>query len=101
MDREEHNENYYKIKSQLGLKEYIFLTPAGYRHFFILGKDLKDAEENFMRMDVMDRNGFSLDDLPIRLEYDEEKCKDWKKDQYWKNNENMEYVNRHKKTNPV
>ena len=72
MDREEHEQNYQRLKTQQGLKEYVFSTPAGYRQFFVLGKDLKDAEENFMRIDIIRRCGFSLDDLPIRLEYDKE-----------------------------
>ena len=89
MDRDKHLENYYKIKLQQGLKEYIFSTSAGYRHFFVLGKDLKDAEINFMRIDLMKRNGFSLEDLPVRLEYDEEKCKDWSMDTFRMYNENI------------
>ena len=88
MSREEFKENYNQIKFQNELKEYIFLTRSGYRHFFVLGKDLKDAEINFMRIDEIKRNGFDLDELPIRLEYSEEKCKFWSMDQYWENNEN-------------
>ena len=76
------------LKGNKNLKEYIFMTRAGYRHFFVLGKDLKDAEQNFMRIDEIKRCGFSLEDLPIRLEYDKEKCKDWKKEDFWKKNEN-------------
>jgi len=88
MSREEHELNYNLLKVQQGLKEYIFMTPSGYRHFFVLGKDLKDAEINFMRIDVLGRNGFSLEDLPVRLEYNKEKCKDWSMDKYWEKNEN-------------
>ncbi|PIP54877.1 MAG: hypothetical protein COX07_02895 [Bacteroidetes bacterium CG23_combo_of_CG06-09_8_20_14_all_32_9] len=76
------------LKGNENLKEYIFMTRAGYRHFFVLGKDLKDAEQNFMRIDEIKRCGFSLEDLPIRLEYDKEKCKDWKKEDFWEKNEN-------------
>jgi hypothetical protein len=81
------NEDYEINKQKNGLKEYIFLTPSGYRHFFVLGKDLKDAEENFMRLDLLKRNGFSLEDLPIRLEYDKEKTKEWSMDNFAENNE--------------
>jgi len=78
---------YQQNKEKNGLKEFIFFTPAGYRHFMVLGKDLKDAEENFMRLDLMKRVGFSLEDLPVRLEFDEEKCKNWSWDKYLDNNE--------------
>ncbi|MCK9401107.1 MAG: hypothetical protein M0Q51_14090 [Bacteroidales bacterium] len=88
MNREEHEQNYNLLKFQQGLKEYIFLTRSGYRHFFVLGKDLKDAEENFMRINEIKRNGFTLEDLPIRLEYNKEKCKEWSMDNFWANNEN-------------
>jgi hypothetical protein len=80
-------EDYEINKVKNGLKEYIFFTPSGYRHFFVLGKDLKDAEENFMRLDLLKRNGFSLEDLPIRLEYDKEKTKEWSMDNFAENNE--------------
>lgn len=90
MSREEHEQNYNLLKFQRGLKEYIFMTRAGYRHFFVLGKDLKDAEENFMRIDEIKRNGFNLEELPIRLEFNNEKCKDWSMDKYWEHNENVE-----------
>ena len=93
MDREESEYNYNFIKSQNNLKEYIFMTRSGYRHFFVLGKSLKDAEENFMRIDEIKRNGFRLNDLPIRLEYDKIRCKDWSMDAYWENNENIEAIN--------
>lgn len=86
------NDNYELLKTQNGLKEYIFMTRAGYRHFFVLGKDLKDAEQNFMRIDEIKRCGFTLQDLPIRLEYDKEKCKDWKKEDYWNKNENQNAI---------
>lgn len=97
MNRTEHNENYFRLKSEQNLKEYIFMTPAGYRHFFVLGKDLKDAEENFKRIDTLNRIGFVLEDLPIRLEYDKEKCKHWSMDDYFENNENLKYRNRYRK----
>ena len=90
MNRDEHQENYKILQFQQGLKEYIFMTRSGYRQFFVLGKDLKEAEENFMRIDEIKRNGFTLEDLPIRLEYNKEKCKDWSMDMYWENNENKE-----------
>jgi len=90
MNREKHEINYNLLKIQQGLKEYIFMTRSGYRHYFVLGKDLKDAETNFMRIDELKRNGFTLEELPIRLEYNKEKCKDWSMDLYWVNNENIE-----------
>jgi len=90
MNREEHEENYKLLKFQQGLKEYIFMTRSGYRHFFVLGKNLKEAEDNFMRIDEIKRNGFTLEELPIRLEYNKEKCKNWSMDLYWENNENKE-----------
>jgi hypothetical protein len=94
MSREEQDLGYKLIKSQQRLKEFIFMTRSGYRHFFVLGSDLKDAEENFMRIDEIKRNGFNLDELPIRLEYDIEKCKEWSMDNYWSNNENKELANK-------
>jgi len=92
MSREEQEEQYKLLKFQQGLKEYIFMTSAGYRHFFVLGKDLKDAENNFMKIDLLKRNGFSLDDLPLRLEYESEKCENWSIELFWENNENKDYV---------
>lgn len=71
MDRDEQVKNYNLLKSKLGLKEYVFSTPAGFRQFFVLGKDLEDAEKNFMRIDSIERVGFTLDDLPVRVEFDE------------------------------
>lgn len=85
-------QNYNIIKIQNGLKEYIFMTRSGYRHFFILGKDLKEAEKNFMNIDEIKRNSFNLEDLPIRLEYNKKKCKDWSMDKYWMNNENKSKI---------
>jgi predicted HTH transcriptional regulator len=76
------------IKLKNNLKEYIFLTRSGYRHFFVLGKNLKDAEKNFMKINELKRCGFSLEDLPIRLEYKKKKTKNWSMDDYWDNNEN-------------
>jgi hypothetical protein len=90
MSQEQQEQNYNLLKSQQGLKEYILMTRSGYRHFFVLGRDLRDAEENFMRVDEIKRNGFSLEELPIRLEYDREKCKEWSMDNFWLNNENKE-----------
>ncbi|MDO8550012.1 MAG: hypothetical protein Q7S39_07680 [Ignavibacteria bacterium] len=92
MDRVEREQNYQLLKSNNGLKEYIFMTRAGYRHFFVLGKDLKDAEQNFIRIDEIKRCGFKLDDLPIRLEYNKEKCKEWKIEDYWAKNENQNAI---------
>ena len=40
------------MKDNEDLKEYIFMTRSGYRHFFVLGKDLKEAESNFMRINM-------------------------------------------------
>ena len=76
------------LKRNDNLREYIFMTRSGYRHFFVLGKDLKDAEENFMRTDVIKRCGFTLDDLFIRLENKSE-TKDYSMDDFWAKNENM------------
>jgi len=92
----EHEKNYYAIKSQLNLKEYVFLSPNGDRRYYLLGKDLKEAESNFMRIDIVTRIGFTLDDLPIRLEYDEEKCKEWSMATYREHNENTEYQKKNK-----
>ena len=91
MSREVHEYNYRVLKFQENLKEYIFMTRSGYRHFFVLGKDLKEAEENFMRIDEIKRCGFSLNDLPIRLEYSK-KFKDYSMDEIWANNENKEPI---------
>ena len=75
------------LKSVENLKEYIFMTRSGYRHFFVLGKNLKDAEENFMRIDEIKRCGFSLNDLPIRLENKPE-VKNYSMEDFWNKNEN-------------
>lgn len=45
-----------------------------------------------MRIDEIDRYGFDLEELPIRLEYDKEKCKNWSMDLFWDNNENKDFV---------
>jgi hypothetical protein len=82
------DEEWEKLKERENLKEYIFLTRACYRHFFILGKDLKDAEENFMSLDILKRKGFTLDDLPIRLKYTPE-VKHYKMEDLWEKNENQ------------
>jgi len=76
------------LKGNDNLKEFIFMTHSGYRHFFVLGKDIKDAEENFMRVDEIKRCGFSLEDLPIRLENKPE-TKDYSMDDFWARNENI------------
>ena len=76
------------LKDNENLKEYIFMTRAGYRHFFVLGKDLKDAEENFMRIDEIKRCGFTIADLPVRLENKPE-TKDYSMDDFWAKNENQ------------
>ena len=86
-----HNEEYFKTKEQLGLKEYIFFTRSCYRHFFVLGKDLKDAGKNFMRINEIKRCGFSLDDLPIRLQYSDA-VKNYSMEEIWDNNENKKVV---------
>ena len=85
-------ESYYHIKEKENLQEYIFMSQAGYRHFFMLGKDLADAEANFNRLDSLARKGFTLEDLPVRLAYDQEKCKDWKIEDFWKYNENKHLI---------
>lgn len=81
---------YEDIKVENNLKEFIFLTRSGYRHFFVLGNDLKEAEFNFMKIDEFKRYGFTLKDLPIRLEYKEPESKNWSMDDYWENNENKD-----------
>ena len=91
MDRDEHLLNYYALQSSKDLKEYIFMTRSGYRHFFILGKDLHDAEENFMRVDEIKRCGFTLDDLPIRLENKPE-TKNFTIEDFWNKRENIVVV---------
>lgn len=79
------------LKGKENLKEFIFMTKSGYRHFFVLGKDLKDAEENFMRIDEIKRCGFTLVDLPIRLENKTE-TKNYSMDDFWEKNENQEGI---------
>ena len=69
------------------MKEFIFMTRSGYRHFFVLGKNLKEAEENFMRIDEIKRCGFTLDDLLIRLENKPE-VKNYSMEDFWTRNEN-------------
>lgn len=78
------------LKGNENLKEFIFMTRSGYRHFFVLGKDLKEAEETFMRIDEIKRCGFTLDDLLIRLENKPE-VKNFSMDDFWNNNENSIY----------
>jgi len=75
------------LKDKENLREYIFMTRSGYRHFFVLGKDLHDAEENFMKVDELKRCGFSLNDLPIRLENKPE-VKNYTIEDFWNKNEN-------------
>lgn len=84
----DHDVKWENLKGTKNLKEYIFMTRSGYRHFFVLGKDLKDAEENFMRIDEIKRCGFTLDDLPIRLENKPE-VKSYSMDDFWDKNENQ------------
>ncbi len=62
------------------------MTRSGYRHIFVLGKDLKEAEENFMKINEIKRKGFSLSDLPVRLENTKE-VKEYSMDDFWKKNE--------------
>lgn len=76
-----------KLKRDSNLKEYIFMTRSGYRHFFVLGKDLIDAEANFMSLDSIKRYGFTLEDLPIRLENKPE-LKNFTIKDLWNNKEN-------------
>jgi hypothetical protein len=75
------------LKGNENQKEYIFMTRSGYRHFFVLGSDLKDAETNFMRVDEIKRCGFTLNDLPIRLENKPE-TKTYTIEDFWNKNEN-------------
>lgn len=75
------------LKGNENLKEFIFMTRSGYRHFFVLGKDLKEAEENFMHIDEIKRCSFTLNDLLIRLENKPE-VKNFSMDDFWNNNEN-------------
>ncbi len=82
--------DYHFTKKHLSLKEYIFMTRSGYRHFFVLGTDLKEAEHNFMRIDEIKRCGFTLEDLPIRLEYTEQ-VKEYSMDEIWERNENIKH----------
>ncbi len=85
------DKDWQKLKKEKNLKEYIFMTRSGYRHFFVLGENLKDAEENFMKIDEIKRNGFSLTDLPIRLENSED-VKNFSPDDFWKMNETKQKV---------
>ena len=87
MDREQHLQNYHNLKKRENLKEYIFMTRSGYRHFFVLGNNLKEAEENFMHIDEIKRCGFTLNDLPIRLQ-NTPATKDYSMDDFWEKNEN-------------
>ena len=89
--QDEQDRIWENIKKKENLKEYMFMTSAGYRTFFVLGKDLKDAEDKFMSYDLMKRNGFELDDLPIRLEYTSE-MENYRKEDFWEKNENEPYV---------
>ncbi len=82
------DENWENLKKRENLKEYIFMTHSGYRHFFVLGKDLKQAEEKFMHIDEITRCGFALDDLPIRLECTPD-IKNFSMDDFWAKNENI------------
>lgn len=77
-----------KLKTDENLNEYIFMTRSGYRHFFVLGKNLKEAEENFMRLDDIKRCGFTLDDLPIRLKNRPE-VNEFSIEDFWNYNENF------------
>jgi hypothetical protein len=80
------------MKDNEDLKEYIFMTRSGYRHFFVLGKDLKEAESNFMRINLIKRCGFTLDDLPIRLENRPE-TNNYTIEDFWNKNENQNIYN--------
>ena len=91
MSRDFHEQNFQVLKFQQSLKEYIFMTRSGYRHFFVLGKDLKDAEVNFMRIEEIKRCGFSLEDLPVRLEYTDQ-IKLYSLDDIWAKNENKQML---------
>ena len=77
------------LKQSHGSNKFIFMTRSGYRHFFVLGKDLHNAEENFMRIDEIKRCGFSIIDLPIRLEYTKE-VKNFTIEEFWNHRENKE-----------
>lgn len=79
-------------KGAENLREYIFMTRLGYRHFFVLGADLSDAEKRFMLIDEIKRCGFTLDDLPIRLENSLEVL-DFSMDNFWERNENKLITN--------
>ncbi|MBM3403713.1 MAG: hypothetical protein FJY10_02345 [Bacteroidetes bacterium] len=84
---DERDKLWESLKESQNLKEYIFMTRSGYRHFFVLGKDLKDAEERFMQVDEIKRCGFTLEDLPIRLENKPE-TKTYTIEDFWNKNEN-------------
>lgn len=75
-------------KGTENLREFIFMTRSGYRHFFVLGADLHDAEKRFLQIDEIKRFGFTLDDLPIRLENRPE-IKSFSMDDFWNRNENV------------
>jgi len=70
------------------VKEFIFMSRSGYRHFLVRGSTLFDAEENFMRIDEIKRCGFALDDLPIRLENKSE-VSNYSVTDFWEKNENQ------------
>ncbi|MFH1004646.1 MAG: hypothetical protein V1781_04000 [Bacteroidota bacterium] len=90
-DIEENSRDYESTRKKYNLKEYIFMTRAGYRHFVVTGKKLKDAEENFMRIDKIGRHGFNLDDLPIRLENTPD-TKNYTIEDFWNNRENLNAI---------
>ena len=48
------------------MNEYRFTTRGGYRTFYVKGATLIDAERNFEDAPLLQRNGFKLEDLPVR-----------------------------------
>lgn len=84
----DQDKSWEEKKGSENLREFIFMTRSGYRHFFVLGSDLHDAEERFLQIDEIKRFGFSLDDLPIRLENRPE-IKSFSMDDFWNRNENI------------
>lgn len=84
----DQDKSWEEKKDTENLREFIFMTRSGYRHFFVLGSDLHDAEKRFLQIDEIKRFGFTLEDLPIRLENGPE-IKSFSMDDFWNCNENV------------
>lgn len=85
----DQDKSWEEKKGSENLREFIFMTPSDYRHFFVLGSDLHDAEKRFLQINDVKRFGFTLDDLPIRLENSSE-IKSFSMDDFWSHNENLQ-----------